>query len=142
MVLPAGVARRLTSSRAVRLAERRQGDAGRLGGLDRLADQPPGRARPGVDQVRGRVPGAGRAAALEDRHPVDVQAVLARAGHVVGDGHRVQDRPVPALIADQQHRQRRRFRHGQEQPGPRVLRAGAAQCPGVPGDDPAVPGLR
>jgi len=34
-----------------RLAERRQGDAGRLGGLDRLADQPPGCIRPGVDQV-------------------------------------------------------------------------------------------
>ena len=66
---PRNWSRRLTSSRSAGVAERRQGDPRGLGGLDRLADQPPGAARPGVGQVRGRVPGAGRAAALEDPAP-------------------------------------------------------------------------
>ena len=122
-------------------AERRQGDPRRLRRLDRLADQPPRAARPGVGKVRRRVPGAGRAAALDDPGAVDVQAVLAGPGHVVGDGHGVQDGPVPALVADQQHGQRRGLRHRQEQPGPRVLRPGAAECPGVPGGHGTVPGL-
>ena len=61
--------------------------------------------------------------------PVDVQAVLASPGHVVGDGHDVQDGPVPALIADLQHGQRRGLRHRQEQPGPGVLRRRCRRAP-------------